>query len=526
MIGADRRKNIILKISVFLLILAAGGIIIFRNIDEPEVDQSSSRPEGTLTINYANEANNFGYPLNIRHSDCHYAWWGGLQSLVQLSTETPGELVPVLAEKWEFTEDRSSCTFFLRKGIKFHDGTDFNAHAVKWNMEKVIASERDYLKNVKSIDIVDYHTIRFNISSWDTLFLSDFASDACLIISPTAFEANGGEEWANKHPVGTGPFKLKEYKRNSYIKFERFNDYWEENIPYLESLIVYHIPDPMTAMASFLRGELMALRMVDMITAKQIKDSSDKFNFEVCPGGNMAIYFNTINPESIWADKRMREALEYAIDKKEITESLGFGFIDPLYNIIFGINEAGNPKTTPRKYDPDKARQLIKEAGHKERLKIKCSYNIGFHSDLFVALQKNLSEVGIDLELNAMSHTATVQLNAHPSPGNDLRFTRLRGRSPLVRGAYEELSSKSWYFVGVKRTEGFDDSLYSAIKEPDSKKQQELLEEAERIAYEDAMFIPLWTDPSINVVVPELKGAVWWVGRNYPHFERAWLEKQ
>ncbi|MBW1764837.1 MAG: ABC transporter substrate-binding protein [Deltaproteobacteria bacterium] len=496
---------------------------IEKKAAEQKKTAEQSKHGGTFVMNQAAEPSQFGYPLNIRHSDAHYAWYAGLQTLVELSTEKLGRWDPCLAESWELAPDKSTYVFHLRKGVKFHDGTDFNAQAVKWNLDKVMASSSPYLKKVSSIDVIDDYTIRCNLIEWDAILLDDFGNGACSIISPTAFEKNGGEAWANINPVGTGPFKLKSFSQRQYMKLVRNDDYWEEGLPYLDGLDILNIADPMTAVASLKRGEVMGLRDVDVVTASQLKGSG--YEFSVVSGGHMCLYFNTIDPESVWSDKRMREALEYATNKEEITSRLGFGFIDPVYEIIFDINVIADPKTTPRKHNVEKAKKLMAEAGYGDGLKIKCTYYIGFASDLLMALQNNLAEVGIELEMNPLKHTVAIEKSQNPTSGNDIRFTRQRGGMPLLKTTKEELGSDSQYFVGIKRTEGFDEKLARAALEVDPEKQLELLIEAEELAYEDCMYVPLWTDPSINLHVPEFKDTVWFVGKPNVHFERAWFEK-
>ena len=172
---------------------------------------------GIIRENAGKAPNRFGVPLNIRHADIQPADTP-LEHLIRMSPKQDS-YDPELAASWELAQDGSSYVFHLQKGVKFHDGTDFNAQAVKWNLDKVLASPRPVLDKVKSIDVIDNHTIRFNLKEWDILILNDLVRDATFIISPTSYEKNG-EKWANTHPVGTGPFKFKKYKRNTFLEWE------------------------------------------------------------------------------------------------------------------------------------------------------------------------------------------------------------------------------------------------------------------------------------------------------------------
>jgi len=188
-------------------------------------------------------------PLNVRHSDQWYARHS-LETLIQGSVEVPGAAAPLLATSWDLAPDKSFYTFHLRKGVKFHDGTDFNAQAVKWNMDKTVAATRPQLSKVTSIEVIDDYTIQFNLSEWDNQVLGEFGSDPALIISPASFEKKG-EKWANTNPIGTGAWVKAKTKRNTMISYVKNKDYWEKGFPYLDEVFYYHIPDATTAMAAF-----------------------------------------------------------------------------------------------------------------------------------------------------------------------------------------------------------------------------------------------------------------------------------
>ena len=144
---------------------------------------------GILRFNHSKPAGIIGNPLRIRGWNHEFIDFC-LQTLIKPSNTKLGTFEPSLAESWELAPDKSSYTFKLRKGVKFHDGTDFNAQAVKWNLDKWVKSKRPRLDKVTSIDVVDDYTVRFNLSGWDSVTLFDFAKDT-FIVSPTAWEKNG-----------------------------------------------------------------------------------------------------------------------------------------------------------------------------------------------------------------------------------------------------------------------------------------------------------------------------------------------
>ncbi|MBA7709805.1 Glutathione-binding protein GsiB [subsurface metagenome] len=357
------------------------------------------------------------------------------------------------------------------------------------------------------------------------MFLNDLARHLRMI-SPTAYEKNG-EEWMNVHAIGTGPFMIKEFARNQLVTYEKNPDYWQEGLPYLDGLEVLQIRDPMTAIAALKKGEVLVLNEVPVSLAAELRGTGD-FDVQWIPALHVVIVMNSTNPDSIWSDKRMREALEYAVDKDKISSALGEGFLEPCYEIVHSINLAGSPKTTPRKYDPEKARQLMAEAGYADGVKVKLTTNADMPQDEFVALQENLAAVGIEIELNPVSGAALNQMSFEPAPGSDLRIEMQRGGPGNPLGSSREtLSEKSVYLPGLKRPQGFEALLDQALQEPDPDKQLALLLQMEEMAYEDVMFVPLWNKPIIAVISPKVQGAYFFYGAGPGvRLEEAWLAEK
>ena len=142
------------------------------------------------------------------------------------------------------------------------------------------------------------------------------------------------------------------------------------------------------------------------------------------PGPHQLLQFNSTDPNSPWADKRMREALEYAIDKPSIAKTIGRGFYYPIYEIVHSIPAKAG--TTPRRYDPEKAKQLLKAAGHPKR-KFKLTYFAGPQQDAFVAIQAKLADVGITVEPEALTGAAYHKKLFEPLTGHDLVLASQRG---------------------------------------------------------------------------------------------------
>ncbi|MBU7024862.1 MAG: ABC transporter substrate-binding protein [Theionarchaea archaeon] len=502
----------------FILVLAFSFMVI--NGFQPVLAAEKSKYGGILKANHSKPAGIIGNPLEIRGWN-HEFIDNTLQTLIRPSNTEMGVYEPLLATSWNLAPDKSNYTFKLRKGVKFHDGTPFNAKAAKWNLDMWVKSKRPRLDKVTSVDVIDDYTIRCNLKGWDAVTLADFAKDT-FMISPTAWEKNG-EKWIDYNPVGTGPFKLKEFKRNVHVKFEKFDDYWAEGLPYLDGIHFSQIPDPMTTIASLKRGEIDAWMGVDPVSARQLEGAK---GLKVVPNPALhnVLQFNSVDPKSPWSDKRMREALEYALDKERLAKTIGRGYFTPVYNIIHSIPEGAG--TTPRKYNPDKARQLIKDAGY-ENLRVKLYFSVGPDQDAAVAVQANLGAVGIQVDPTPVQGPAFHQKLFEPMVGSDLIFGNQRGaRSDVLGPADETLASGSVFFQGVKRPPGFDDLLSKAMQQEDIKESLKYLWKMEKLAYDDAMFVPIYAIKLIIAQSSKVNDAIWfWSGQPYPNLERAWLSK-
>ena len=511
---------------VLLMIVLITSFTIGLNV-HPSMAADKSKYGGLLKPNHSKQAGIIGDPLLIQAWNHEFVDFV-LELIVRRSNDRFGEYDPVLCESWEVDQKNLSITYNLRKGMKFHDGTDFNAQAVKWNYDRYLTSTKPQLSTMKSVEAIDDHTVRVNFNFWDITTFTDFTRGT-FIISPTAFEKNGAE-WAKYNPVGTGAFKVVKQKRNTYIEYEKFDDYWEKGLPYLDGVRFTMIPDPMTASASLRRVEIDAMLGVDPVTGTDFKKSGG-FDIITNRAINRIIYGNSEDPNSLWSDLRLREALEYAINKKELAEVIMRGFSDPTYEILHSIKSAAGNKlgTTPRLYNPEKARQLLKEAGYPNGIKAKIAYNSTAVTDrdMFLAIQANCKEVGITLQANPRTGAAMNAMVLEPMPPNELILGSIRGGGTFNVGqAKTAFHPSSIWFRGAKRPKGFVELIDKVMTTFDLKKQLEISIEMERMAYKDAMYVPLVGVNFIVIQNPRVKDANWfWAGGPQPSLKHAWIDK-
>jgi peptide/nickel transport system substrate-binding protein len=324
-----------------------------------------------------------------------------------LFQQMDGKMQPYLAESWEIAPDHMSITLNLRKGVKFHDGTDWNATAAKWNLDKWMEAKLAGVAVWTSVDVVNDYTVRINLKEFDNAILANaFSGKQSQIISPTAFEKNG-IDWARTHPVGTGPFKFVSYQRDVNAVYERNDNYWQAGKPYLDKLELIIIKDPVTAQMAFKAGQL---HEIGALPAGPLAAELQNLGYEYVTteqmGGAVDVLIpSSNNPDSPFADIRVRQAVEYAINKEAVAKATGFGFAKAAYQLVSDASRYYSPDLEMRKYDPDKARQLLADAGHPDGFKTKIIPNpYTTTKDTLVAIQQFLAQIGIDAELDMVDY--------------------------------------------------------------------------------------------------------------------------
>lgn len=319
-----------------------------------------------------------------------------VECLMELNKER--KLEPFLAESVEIDPTKKTMTFHLRKGIKFHDGSDFNAEVCAWNLQLLKDTKKmQFSEQINSIEVIDSYTVTLHLNQYHNQM--EFAYGFNRMWSKVAFETKG-KEWCRVNPVGTGPFKLLEWKRDNHIKWVKFNGYWQKGRPYLDGIETLYIPDPVTASA------MMQAKDADIWTNPPVKDQADleKKGFKryaYWPALPNILYFNTTDPNKPTGKKKVREAIEYAIDKEAIAEALGFGYYKPL-KMTAPETEWGYDSGYPgRVYHPTKAKQLLVEAGYSAGLKLKLlTMTAPPWPDEAQAIKRYLEDVGINVDVD------------------------------------------------------------------------------------------------------------------------------
>ncbi len=438
----------------------------------------------------------FGYPPKIVGPDNHYARPFFERLLLQDNT---GAYKGELATGYDIAADGKSITFKLRQGVQFSDGTPFNAAAVKWNFDTLIPPKSNILSGVTSVDAVDDYTLRLNIPAFNNLLLYSLAVDMrTCIVSPTAIQKNT-LDWAATHPVGTGPYILKGFEPGVSISYTKNPNYWNKDLPLLDGIQASAISDPMTQAISLKSGDLNFLYDAAPASAAQLRDAG--YTLQITGGTIQSMSGDTFNPDSVWADQRIREAVEYAIDKEAICSGPGMGLYKPAYQITVEGSTEYNTALTPRKYDVAKAKQLLAAAGKANGFETTFYLNQTDWRDGWVAVQDYLSKVGIKMTIQLMApaeYEANLrQSNKLAKNGSTYAVFELRGNNLFLCDSY--LKSTSPYYKFMARTPGIDDVINQAEAAKDEPTRIKGMQQIAKMTYDTAPFIPLWVQPRIMV---------------------------
>ena len=432
-----------------------------------------------------------GYPEEFTPLDADFSA-PALERL--LSWDAAGNLIPVLAESWEGDSEKKTITWHLRKGVQFTDGTAWNAQALKWNFEsRMRASRLNDGHSVKSLEVIDDHTLRMHLSDYHRMMFHNFGWS--IMVSPTAFEKAGGgdleksKEWARSNAVGTGPFRIVEFKRDVHIRYKRNEHYWRENLPYFDGMEARLIPDEMIASA------VMQAREADMFTNVPVRTALDmeQMGFKVNwgPGLLMALLPNSSDPASPYADRRVREALEYAVNRPALAKMIGHGKYEPLTQLAGKAFPGYVPDYDPRPYNPAKARQLLAEAGYSQGFRTEIIAN-EILRDAAAALQSYLGEVGIQVDLD-IADTARYNAVVFADGWSDLALA-LSGINPdatdlFVHFGPDPMTYRTGTFV---KSDKFLALCDEALHTYDDVGHYSVLKRMVRQASEEAMVVPLY----------------------------------
>jgi peptide/nickel transport system substrate-binding protein len=332
---------------------------------------------------------------------CHYALYEGLVMI-----DPQGEAIPSLATSWTISEDATEWIFTLREGVEFHDGTPWNAEACAKNFEYYNATlGRGHKTDIESWEVLDTYEIKIVYSVPKPWALHDWGWMSGMV-SPTQFDALG-EMGFGQDPIGTGPFKFVEWDIGSRIVFERNEDYWGDRA-YLDGIEMRIMPERTTMLLEYEAGNLDILNMAELPAHVARLNATGMYEIQIAgTGSHQRVVWD--NQEAPWNDLKVRQAMNYAVNRDAIKAAIYYGLGAPARGPIrYGFEPYYSLQEFPYSYDPDMATDLLDQAGLTEDqdgwrirgVQLLCSPDYSLQVEIATIVQDNLRDVGIEVVLD------------------------------------------------------------------------------------------------------------------------------
>jgi peptide/nickel transport system substrate-binding protein len=401
----------------------------------------------------------------------------------------PGNpMAPSLAESWTVSEDQRSYEFKLREGLSFHNGDPFTAEDVKFSFRRSKGNKLLHEK-VEDIVVVDPYRVRFNLREPWPDFMSYYGTvvSAASWIVPKKYVEAVGDAGFKKQPIGLGPYKFVSHTPGIELVMEAYEGYWRK-MPSVKRLVFTSVPDATTRFAMLKRGEVDIAYLLDVPDAREVKkDPSLRLAFS----GGIAIFFldflDQWDPKSPWADRRVRLAANYAIDRQALSESETLGASKPAGSIIPPAFEFALP-IEPYSYDPAKAKQLLAEAGYPNGFDGGELHQLPPYFSMGETILNDLRAVGIRLQMRPMERAAYFSALGTKKLKGLCVCTSALGSNAASRMAEVVPSSGSYAYGGYP---DIDALFLKQSGERDAAKRGALLHDIQRLTVERAMFAPV-----------------------------------
>ncbi|MBN3067564.1 glutathione ABC transporter substrate-binding protein GsiB [Pectobacterium brasiliense] len=426
------------------------------------------------------------------------------------------KLVNVLADSYDVSPDGLTYTVKLHPGVKFHDGTAFNAAAVKVNLDRASNPDNrlkryNLFKMIDKTEEVDDLTVKITLKTPFSAFVNNLAHPAAVMISPAALKQYGKD--IGFHPVGTGPYRFVTWNQTDFVKVEKFNGYWKAGLPKLDSITWRPVVDNNTRAALLQTGEAQFAYPIPFEQAK-VLEKNDKLALVASPS-ILHRYISMNVTQKPFDNPKVREALNYAINKEALIKVAFSGYATsaegPLPSSIdYSV------KYHPWPYDPAKARELLKEAGYPDGFTttLWSSHNHSTAQKVLQFTQQQLAQVGVKVQVTAMDagqRAAEVEGKGVKETGVRLFYTGWSASTGEADWALSPLfATASWppaqFNTAFYSNPQVDADLANALKTTDRTEKQKLYKDAQDKIWADAPWIFLATERLVSANSKKLTG--------------------
>ncbi|MEN3791653.1 ABC transporter substrate-binding protein [Fulvimarina sp. MAC3] len=426
------------------------------------------------------------------------------------------EVEPALATDWTISADGTTYTFNLREGVTFQDGTPFNAEAVKFTFDRMLKDDHPFhdtgpfplaffFSSVDTVTAIDDTTVEFKLKEPFAPFLSNLAYPTGLIVSPAAVQQYGAD--FGRHPVGTGAFKFEEWQANQRVVVSKFPDFWE-GAPDLEVVVFRPVGDANTRVAEMLSG---GLDLMVEVPPDSLRTFEDDPNFKVYEEAGPHLWFLILNTkEGPFADKKVRQAVNYAIDKEAIVENVLQGTAEVAAGPIPpAFAWANDGSVEPYPHDPEKAKQLIAEAGADgaELTFYVAEGGSGMLDPVAMAtaIQADLAEVGLKANIETYEWN-TFLSNVNPGLEGKADMAEMAWMTndpdtlPFLALRSDALPSEGGFNSGYYSNPKVDKLLDAARRTTDQDERAEYYNQVQQIVHDDApwAFVANWKQNAVT----------------------------
>jgi peptide/nickel transport system substrate-binding protein len=477
---------------------------------------------GTLNVAADNDAKSLDptFQVNFSERQPEYLIYNTLFGL-----KPDFSIVPELAESWSISEDGLVLTISLRKGVRFHDGTEFNAEVVKWNIDRRLDDEvnspsKSLLRPaIASVDAVDANTVRINLKGPSPSLLGMLAQREGFMISPTAAKKLGNR--FGVEPVGTGPFVFKEWLQGNSITVDKNPDYWEKGKPYLDRVVLHLMANPTIGVPRMLSRELDVVPYLPPNEARALEGKPDIRLF-LSPGSRWTS-LHIVTTSAPFNDVRVRQAIAYGLDRQRIVDivTAGKGIVanGPTPPSLWWFN-----KDLPSyEHNPEKARKLLSDAGYASGLSVTLSIPPdGLYRPLSSLVQEQLKDVGINVSIQPVSASEWAprlmnkEINFIP-----IRWTQRPDPDGLMTLLMYSKSSQNWT---VFNNPEFDALLEQGRVEKNQDRRRDIYGRAQKILAEQLPYINLFFAVEYTAMQASVQNFVY-IPDEIPRYREIWKSK-
>jgi peptide/nickel transport system substrate-binding protein len=463
---------------------------------------TSGAANGTLTVALTTNPNSLDMPATAEINAAMTAWQM-YDSLVWV--DDTGKIMPALAESWDISADGTEYTFKLRPGVTFHNGEPFTADSVIVSWQRGSRPEMQFGDRwtiAKSVEKVDDLTVKIKTEKPNPLLLRTIASNWAMV--PAKYTAEVGDAGFNAKPVGTGPFEFVEWIKEDRIVMKANPNYWQAGLPKVEQLIFRPIPESATRVAAIQTGEA---DVVARLSAEEAGTLEGKANLQLVRYPVDRVYYITFNNLTSGKgkpteDARVRQAMNYAVDREAIVESLFKGAAKLSTGFVTPTNLGYNAAIKPYAYDPDKAKALLTEAGFPDGFEMAFACPSGAYTNfeqVCEAVKGYLEAVNIKTDLEFMESG---------------KYWDLEGKKelpPLFGDSWSEASGEA--FPRLRGALAGQDAAFSAWSDPkidellgkisttiDDKARGDLYSQLHQYMYDNPPFIYLYEPETFEAI--------------------------